>query len=463
MKTKMKHCAAGLLMVLPLLTHAVPAAKPVKPGKTADAPRSEQAIDTTMELFAGEARVLPLNAARIAIGNGKIVSASSIAENQLLILADSAGSTTLHLWLKDGSEREIVVRVLEADMKRTLDDVNRLLGSVENVRARIAGTKIVLEGDMVSDVDQERAAAIVKMFPDQVVSFIGKVGWEKMVHLDVKVLELTTSGARNLGIRWDADNNGPSAGILYDYASKQLYRPLIDEESSGMAFPGGGVNLPAKVWPPKGFITLASSITSRINLLVQDGEAQMLAAPSLTTRSGSKARFIAGGELPLPTVNNFGGTKVEFKEYGIIVEVTPVTDKSGAIYAKVDVEVSSIDRSVAVLGIPGLLKRRASAEFNSRDGDAVVLNGLYAYEDANDKQKVPGLGNVPVIGGLFRNKSGESRERELAIVITPRLVQATPRPREPADVNGEKLYEFDKKLRERDIGPAPAARLSITE
>lgn len=457
MKTMMKYCAAGLLMVLPPLTHAAAVAKP------ANVARAEQRIDTNMELFAGEARVLPLNAARIAIGNGKVISASAIADNQLLILADTPGSTTLHLWLKDGTERELVVRVLEADMKRTLDDVNRLLANVENVKARIAGTKIVLEGDMVSDVDQERAAAIVKMFPDQVISFIGKIGWEKMVHLDVKVLELTTSGARNLGIRWDTEVNGPSAGVIADFAYNNLYRPLVDPSRSGIEFPDGGASLPQKIWPPKGFITLASSITSRINLLVQDGEAQMLAAPSLTTRSGSKARFIAGGELPLPTVNNFGGTKVEFKEYGIIVEVTPVTDKSGAIYAKVDVEVSSIDRSVAVAGIPGLLKRRASAEFNSHDGDAVVLNGLYAYEDANDKQKVPGLGNVPLIGGLFRAKSGESRERELAIVITPRLVQPTPRPREPADLNGEKLYEFEKQLRDRQIGPAPAARLSITE
>jgi pilus assembly protein CpaC len=455
MKTMMKYCAAGLLMVLPALSHAAPVTKPAKVAK------GEQQAES-IELFAGEARVLPLNAARIAIGNGKVISASAIAENQLLILADTPGTTTLRLWLKDGSERELVVRVLAADLKRTLDDVNRLLASVENVKARIAGTRIVLEGDMVSDVDQERAAAIAKMFPEQVVNFIGKVGWEKMVHLDVKVLELTTSGARSLGVRWDAEINGPSAGLVADFAYNNLYRPLISPDS-GLDFPGGGAGFPQKVWPPKGFITLASAITSRINLLVQDGEAQMLAAPALTTRSGSTARFIAGGEIPLPTVNALGGTKVEFKEYGIIVEVTPVTDKSGAIYAKVDVEVSSIDRSVAVLGIPGLLKRRASAEFNSRDGDAVVLNGLYAYEDAQDKQKVPGLGNLPVLGGLFRNKNGESRERELAIVITPRLVQGTPQPREPADVNGQKLYEFDKKLRDRELGPAPAARLSITE
>jgi pilus assembly protein CpaC len=357
----------------------------------------------------------------------------------------------------------MIVRVSGADLKRTLDDVNRLLSSVDNVKARIAGTKIVLEGDMVSDADQGRAAAIASMYPEQVVNFIGKVGWEKMIHLDVKVLELTTRGARDLGIRWDSEIAGPSAGLLADLASNSLYRFLPDPAKTGLELSQNGEWLPNRVWPPKGFITMASVINSRLNLLVQDGEAQMLAAPSLSTRSGSKARFVAGGEIPLPTISGFGGTNVEFKEYGIIVEVTPVTDRSGAIYAKVEIEVSNIDRAVTVNGIPGLQKRESSAEFNARDGETVVLNGLYSYQDTNDTQKIPGLGNIPLIGGAFRNKEGTKEMREVAIIITPRLVQATPQPQEPADVNRQKLYEFEKQLRDRELGPKPPAKLSITE
>jgi pilus assembly protein CpaC len=116
------------------------------------------------------------------------------------------------------------------------------------------------------------------------------------------------------------------------------------------------------------------------------------------------------------------------KEYGIILEVQPVTDKSGAIYAKVDVEVSSIDRSVSVLGIPGFLKRKSTAEFNSRDGETVVLNGMYSKEVSGDTQEVPALGKLPLLGGLFRNKSSVSSTREVAIIITPRVVQPTPNP-----------------------------------
>lgn len=415
-----------------------------------------------LELYAGEAKVLSLTPTRIAIGNGKVISASSLNAKQLLVLAEAPGTTTLNLWFRDGTERVMTVTVRESNVQAVLEDVKRLLMSVENVTARVAGSKIVLEGDMVSDENQARVQAIQKMFPDQVVNFIGKVGWEKMIYLDVKVLELSTNGSRDLGIRWDSSINGPHAGVVADFYTNPTFRYVPDANSSGIDLTQ--IPLPGKVWPPKGFINLTSLITSRINLLVQNGDAEVLAAPNLTTRSGSKARFVAGGEIPLPVATTFGQTQVEMKEYGVILEVTPVTDKSGAIYAKVDIEVSSIDRSVTVLGIPGFLKRKTTAEFNSRDGESVVLNGMYQYESAGDTQSVPGLGKLPLIGGLFRNTSKNTSTREVAIVITPRIIAGTPNPDAgPADLNREKLYELDKKLRNRNILPEKATSLTISE
>jgi len=415
-----------------------------------------------LELYAGEAKVLALAPARIAIGNGKVVSASSLSSKQLLVLAEAPGTTTLHLWFKNGSERIMTVLVREGNVQAILEDVKRLLAGMENVTARVAGSKVVLEGEMVSDDNQARVQAIQKMFPEQVVNFVGKVGWEKMIYMDVKVLELSTRGSRELGIRWDSSINGPHGGLVADFYTNTSFRYVPDQSASGLDLTG--VPLPGKVWPPKGFLNLTTLITSRINLLVQNGDAEVLAAPSLTTRSGSKARFVAGGEIPLPVATAFGQTQVDMKEYGVILEVTPVTDKSGAIYAKVDVEVSSIDRSVTVLGIPGFLKRKTTAEFNSRDGESVVLNGMYQYESAGDTQDLPGLAKLPLVGGLFRNKAKTTATREVAIVITPRVVTATPEaPSGPADLNREKLDEFDKTMRDRQLLPSKSAPLTITE
>lgn len=415
----------------------------------------------TFEMFVGETRVLPFAASRIAIGNGKIISVSSVGQGQLLVLAEGAGTSTLHVWLKNGTERVMTVLVREADLGATMEDIKRLLAGVDNVRARIAGSKIVLEGDMVSDVNQERAQAIQKMYPQQVINFIGKVGWEKMIYLDVKVLELSTKGSRDLGIRWDSNINGPHAGLIGDFHSNSAFRYLPPSSVSGLDVSAD--TLPNKVWPPRGFINLATLITSRINLLVQDGEAQVLAAPSLTTRSGSKARFVAGGEIPLPVADGFGQTRVEMKEYGVILEVTPVTDSSGAIYAKVEIEVSSIDRSVAVMGIPGFLKRKSSAEFNSREGETVVLNGMYSYEASGDTQKLPGLGSLPVLGGLFRDKTSGKATREVAIIITPRVVQATPNAAQVADINKQKLDEFDRAVQAHKLEPKRTPPITVTE
>lgn len=422
-------------MLLLLAGRAMPAEPPVQ-----------------LDMYVGEARVLQVSPTRVAIGNGKVISASAVGPEQLLVLAEAAGSSSLHLWLKDGVEREIKVQVRETDPQPTLEEVQRLLAGVNKVKARLVGSKIVLEGDMASDDDQARAQAIQKLYPQYIVNFIGKVGWEKMIYLDVKVLELTTKGSQDLGIRWDSSVNGPAAGVIADFYRAPEFRYI----------PGAPVDQPA-IWPPRGFINLTSLITSRINLLVQDGEAQVLAAPSLATRSGSKAHFVAGGEIPLP-VQEMGQTKVEMKEYGVILDVTPVTDNSGVIYAKVEVEVSSLDRSVTVLGIPGFLKRKSSAEFNAREGETVVLNGMYAYENSSDTQKTSGLASLPLIGALFRDKAGSTSKREVAIIMTPRLVHPTPDPLAQAhDVNREKLEDFNQAVRDKNLLPKQPASLTVTE
>ncbi|AMP00715.1 bacterial type II and III secretion system family protein [Collimonas arenae] len=395
------------------------------------------------------------------MGNGTVIAVSTMDNKQILVLANKAGSSTLHLWLKDGTQRDMTVYVNDASMKKILDDINKLLVNVDNVTARIAGTKIVLEGDMVSDENQARVQAIATMYGDMVANFVGKVGMEKMVYLDIKVLELSSKGSRDLGIRWDSQINGPAAGVLADPVGNSLYRYIPDPTTSGINM---GQGFPNKVWPPKGFISLASIITSKINLLVENGEAAMLAAPNLTTRSGGTAKFIAGGELPLPVRDGLGNVTVTFKEYGIIVTVNPVTDKAGTIYAKVDIEVSSIDQSVAVAGIPGLLKRQTTTEFNSRDGETVVLSGLYSYQTTTDAQKVPGFGDVPLLGGLFRNKTTGVDTRDLAVVITPRISTPTSTiDRGPKDVNAEALYQFDKKLQEKTPMPVAPGKLTVTD
>jgi pilus assembly protein CpaC len=438
----------------------------VNPTFSADA--GKERTDNDVEMFTGEARVFEYDTTRIAVGNGHVISVSTLTNHQILLLGENAGSSSLHLWLRDGSEHELTVTVINSNMKHTLADVSRLLEGVDNVTARIAGTKIVLEGEMVSDANQARVQDIVKMYPEMVVNFVGKVGWERMITLDVRVLDLTDTAAKNLGINWATAINGPAAGVVTDLASNSLYRYIPDLSSSGLSLTGSGASgapiLPNRIWPPKGFLTLGTAITSQINLMVQEGQANLLASPSLTTRSGGKAKFVAGGEIPIPVSSGFGQVTVDYKEYGVIMDVTPVADKNGNIYAKVEIEVSNIDPSVTVQGYPALLKRQSNSEFNARDGDAIVLSGLYSYTGTSTVDKFPGLGSVPVVGALFRNTNKSDQRRQIAVVITPRITITTPTlDRLPPDPNTERLNEIDENTRTRTPLQPPVSHLSVTE
>jgi pilus assembly protein CpaC len=223
-----------------------------------------------------------------------------------------------------------------------------------------------------------------------VLDFVGQVGWETMVQMDVRIVEIRRDQLRQLGIRWPVDAAGPEVSI-----------------SVG---PG----------PDSASISLQTSLASRIDLLEQRGLARTIAEPTLSCRSGGSARFIAGGEIPLPVTDALGSTDVEYKEYGVILELRPRADPGGTISAEVDVEMSQLDASVRVRDFPGFIKRRSSTAINSRSGETIVIAGLLASELNTDRQGLPGLGRLPVAGHLFSSTRRQQRQTELLVLITPR-------------------------------------------
>jgi pilus assembly protein CpaC len=144
----------------------------------------------------------------------------------------------------------------------------------------------------------------------------------------------------------------------------------------------------------------------------------------LSCRSGGTARFVSGGEVPIPVVDGLGSTDVQYKEYGVILEVRPKADAGGGIYAEIEAELSQIDDSVRVQNLPGFIKRRSSTAVNVRDGETIVIAGLLARERGVSKQSIPGLGRLPALGRLFSSQHKLSRQTELLVLITPHLLTA---------------------------------------
>lgn len=353
-------------------------------------------VPAEVTLAVGQSVLLSADVRRAALGSGRIVSVATPQRGQLLLFGEAPGETTAQLWLGDGRQRALTVRVTLPDLSGRREQVAALLADTPAVTAHIRGAHIVLEGQRASAVEMARASEVAALFPGDVLNFVGQSGWEPMVELQVRLVEVRRDQVRRLGLRWDSSTAGPQLAV-----------------AAGAGSGGGTAHL-----------SWATTLNATLDLLQQKGLAYTLAEPVLLCRSGGAARFISGGEVPLPVTDGLGTPSIQYKEYGLIVDARPRASRDGGITADIDVELSQVDAAVRAGDFPGFSKRRASAAFNVQTGQTVALAGLVSREQSRDRAAVPGLGGVPALGALFRSSRRQSRETELLVLITPRIVEA---------------------------------------
>lgn len=268
-----------------------------------------------------------------------------------------------------------------------------------------------------------------------------RVRMERMVRMRVRMVEFRKRALGQLGIDWSDSTAGPSFSTAGDVISNNLFRPAAE----------GFDGLPNRVAPFSTYFGIASNITSRINFLTQNGDAVTLAEPVLSAVNGGQASFLAGGEVPYPTIGTNGQTTVEFKEYGVRLQVAPRIDAGGNIRTLVETEISQLDAAVSVNGAPGLLTRRAQTEVNVRSGQTIVISGLLSSESSEDVQSVPGLGRLPIIGRFFRSTNKSNDVRELVIFVTPEVIEPS----------GELLTEASQETYTRSTNQLRSVRESL--
>lgn len=390
-----------------------------RPAATVQPVALVEELPAEIEMFVGETRVVPSpNVARVAVGNGRLLSASVLDEREILLIANDAGSSTLHLWTRDGRARRVTVQVRAADMSRTTREILDFLGEMKNVRARSVGDKVLVEGQQLTDEQLFKLDELARRYP-QIVNFTARIGWERMILMDVHVVEFKKEKLRELGVRWDTGAPGFNAGVAGDV----IRGGFVVNPPRGSAGLEGVENLARPIDPFRWYFGIVSAISSRLNLYERNGDAVVLASPQLAARSGSSAKFQAGGEIPYSVVNQNGFITVQFKNYGIILEVKPRADATGAIRSEILAEVSEPDSSISTLqGVPGLRTRRAQTEFNVRTGETMVLAGLLDRRKGQTIEQVPGLGSIPILGHLFKSKRFTNDETELVVFVTPTIV-----------------------------------------
>lgn len=378
---------------------------------------SAQAIET-LELQVGETRVLSHpGVRRVAIGNGQVLGAIAAEGREVVVFARAEGVSSMHIWTAAGRAAAYELRVVPAGAPRLRAEVQALLARIPGARSSEVGGRILIEGDDLSDDDRSRIAALAERYP-AVLDFTGQVGWDRMVLLDVQVVEIPTSRLKEMGVRWDGmSQGGLNAGLAWDAGS--LGR---------MSRPGESVIETARpATAAAGYFGVNALLSARIAALAQSGEAVMLAQPQLLARSGASATFLAGGEVPYASTDSRGNSTTMFKPYGVSLRITPRIDRNGVIRSLIEVEASSVDSSLSVPGGPALRTRRASTEFNVRSGNTLVIGGFLSRERASEVDGLPWLQDIPILGALFSSRRYQLRETELAIFVTPKIIsQAEP-------------------------------------
>jgi len=373
-----------------------------------------------LDIYVGEIRILKVSPVeRVALGNAGLLSTSILKNGQLLLIGEKKGSTSMHLWFANGSEKDMTVRIDEANISQDRAEVAQLLSGVPGLKIGIVGQRVVLTGDV--DTTYQPVIETVMGAYKGVLDLTRKDNLalpdKKMVLMNIKITEFNKNYLEDLGIDWGNSIAGPSAAFAIDATNNNNFR--VGAKATEPSLSG----LPTRVSGALGFFGIAAEISSRINFAVDSGNALILAEPRLVARSGGEASFLAGGEVPLPQ-SNVNGQSVEYKEFGISLTIKPIIDQNDNISANVSTEVSAVDPSVAVDDIPGFLTRKTSADIYLKAEDTLVISGLLNQQASKGDSRIKYLGDIPVLGALFKSKSFRDNKSELVIFVTPSVHNA---------------------------------------
>lgn len=414
-------------------------------------------------MYVGEIKVLPLRIIdTVAVGSGKVISTTVVhRDRDLMLLAEEAGESSLYVWDKAGRGFSTQVRVNVRDVQRIRREVADALESLApQVGVRTIGEKVVIEGKNLSTEASALVVEVAKAYP-QVTNLTTGQGvvdrsFADMIHFDLKFLEVKRSAASDIGVKWDSSTSGGLFfGLLDDIFMNQnngfrVIPSSSDSSTDWTQMPGNKST--------KWYFGSSFTLGSVINLMVSKGDAFILASPKLTTRRGGKAKFLAGGEIPLTAINGNGATSITFKQYGIMLNIKADWTPESIISGAVEAEVSSVDSSITVQGNPGFLTRRTENEFSLHDGDTIVLSGLINKEGSKTLDKLPLLGDIPILGNFFKNNDDSNKDNELLVFITPHLVKPTSPLNVKAIEEGvDHLNDQSRKINGSEVLPARPA------
>ncbi|MBK5264808.1 MAG: type II and III secretion system protein family protein, partial [Alphaproteobacteria bacterium] len=402
--------AAALAMAAMVGTPAQLGAAPVKASAGQDA----------MVLSVGGSRVVNLTApmSDVVIADPSVVDVHVRSERQLYIIAKAPGETNMFVTSKTGKILYSgTIRV--GNNLSSVDQMLNLAMPEADIHVSTMNGLVLLTGTIKAPEDAAEAERLVQAFvgPNmQVISRL-RTATPLQVNLQVRISEVNRTLLRNVGT--NILTSDPTGGFQFGISRATRNFATIDTNGNTT------LNSPTDGTTSLAFLgkLFGVDVVSALDLAETTGLATTLAQPNLTSLSGETASFLAGGEYPYQVNNgNLQGNSIEFKQYGVQLAFTPTVLSDGRISMRVRPTVSQLDFSINSQ-VPALKSRSAETTVELGSGQSFMIAGLMSNETANNVNKTPGLGNIPILGSLFKSKQYQRNETELVIVVTPYLVK----------------------------------------
>jgi len=388
---------------------------------------------------------------RISVTDPNVASATPITPTQILVHGRASGEVSLLIWDELERSRSFDLRV-DVDVSAAAEEEHRVFPE-EQISVTPSRAAIVLSGHVTTEDVAKRAGELASAYSKNVINVLtfGPVGAQEIL-LEVKFAEVDRAGMLQLGTNFFSTGAGNTVGTV---TTGQFggFSPQSISQTQGQSPPFTTTQTVSNVLnlflfrPDIHFGAVIEALQNK-NLL------QILAEPNLIAVNGKKASFLAGGQFPFPIVQpgaGFTAVTISFKEFGVKLEFTPVIMPNGNIHLIVAPEVSTLDfaNALTISGftVPALSTRKAETEFELKDGQSFVIAGLIDNRVTDIWNKVPGLGDIPILGNFFKSKSAQKSNSELMVLCTVHRVspnsEAPPGPKNPQPfINNEK---FDGK------------------
>ena len=352
----------------------------------------------------------------LSIANPGIADISTLSDRSIYVLGKAPGRTTLTI-LGEGGQLIANVEVQVApDIAEFRERLRQILPS-EPIEVRTANDGIVMSGTVSSITRLDAALQLAERYAPGRISNLMTVGGTQQVMLRVRFSEVQRGAARNLsaGVRVQGSGGDLQLGSRIQRNADGVVPGVLPEATAGGfgSFRAGGLQ----------FQVLIEALESQ-------GLARTLSEPSLTTLSGQEASFLAGGELPVPVVDEGGRASVDYRPFGVQLSFTPRVLDGGVINLVLNASVSSVDQSTTVstgggVSVPAFRTRQAATTVELRDGESFVVAGLLQDDFQGGSRRVPWLADIPVLGALFRSTDFQRNQSELMIFVTAHLVTPT--------------------------------------